>query len=65
MAAKDGITEADTSVATKKSVSILPYDDKDEIMTSNSFPATMSLWQNYASAWFRVIIPLYRSELLI
>jgi hypothetical protein len=54
MAAKDSITEADTSIATKKSVSILTYDDKDEIMTSNPFLATMSLRQNYTSAWFRV-----------
>jgi hypothetical protein len=37
MASKDGITEADTSITTKKSVTFLPYDDKDEIMTSNPF----------------------------
>src|SRR5215469_12819559 len=43
-----------TSIATKKSVSILPSDDKDEIMTSNPFQAAISLWQNYTSAWFRV-----------
>ena len=41
MAAKDSITEADTSIATKKSVSILPYDDKDEIITSNPFLGTI------------------------
>jgi len=54
MAAKDSITEADTGISTKKSVSVLPYDDKDEIVTSNPFLAAISLWQNYASAWFRV-----------
>jgi hypothetical protein len=54
IAAKDGITEADTSISTKKSVSVLPYDDKDEVMTSNPFQAAISLWQNYMSAWFRV-----------
>jgi hypothetical protein len=50
IATKDGVTEADT----KKSVSILPYDDKDEVITSNPFQAAISLWQNYMSAWFRV-----------
>ncbi len=54
IATKDGITEADTSISTKKSVSILPYEDKDEVMTSNPFQATISLWQNYMSALFRV-----------
>jgi len=54
MASKDGITEADTSITTKKSVTILPYDDKDEIMTSNPFQAAINLWQNYTNAWFRV-----------
>ncbi len=53
IAAKDGITEADTSISTKKSISVLPYDDKDEIMISNPFQA-ISLWQNYMNAWFRV-----------
>jgi hypothetical protein len=52
--AKDGITEADTSISTKKSVSVLPYEDKDEVMTSNPFQAAISLWQNYMSSWFRV-----------
>jgi hypothetical protein len=52
--ANDGITEADTGIFTKKSVSVLPYDDKDEVMTSNPFQAAISLWQNYMSAWFRV-----------
>ena len=51
---KDGVTEADTSINTKKSVTILPYDDKDEIMTSNPFQAAITLWQNYTNAWFRV-----------
>ena len=60
MAAKDSITEADTSIATKKSVSILPYDDKDEIITSNPFLAAISLWRNYTSAWFRVWNELLR-----
>ena len=54
MTSKDGITEADTSITTKKSVTILPYDDKDEIMTSNPFQAAITLWQNYTNAWFRV-----------
>jgi len=54
MVSKDGITEADTSITTKKSVTILPYDDKDEIMTSNPFQAAITLWQNYTNAWFRV-----------
>lgn len=54
IAAKDGITEADTSISTKKSVSVLPYEDKDEVMTSNPFQTAISLWQNYMSAWFRV-----------
>src|SRR5215471_15025522 len=53
MTSKDGITEADTSITTKKSVTILPYD-KDEIMTSDPFQAAITLWQNYTSAWFRV-----------
>jgi hypothetical protein len=52
MAAKNGNTEAGTSIATKKSVSVLPYDDKDEIMTTNPYLAAISLWQNYTSAWF-------------
>ena len=59
MAAKDGISEADTSIVTKKSVSILPYDDKDEI-TSNPFLAAISLWQNYTNAWFRVWNEFFR-----
>ena len=54
MASKDGITEADTSITTKKSVSVLPSDDKEEVMASNPFQAAISLWQNYTSAWFRV-----------
>src|SRR5215470_6470356 len=54
MTSKDGITEVDTSITTKKSVTILPYDDKDEIMTSNPFQAAITLWQNYTNAWFRV-----------
>ena len=54
VASKDSITEADTSIATKKSVTILPYDDKDEIMTSNPFLAAITLWQSYTNAWFRV-----------
>jgi hypothetical protein len=54
MASKDRITEGDTSITTKKSVTILPYDDKDEIMTSNPFQAAITLWQNYTNAWFRV-----------
>ena len=60
IAAKDGITEADTSISTKKSVSVLPYDDKDELMTSNPFQAAISLWQNYMSAWFRVWNEFFR-----
>jgi hypothetical protein len=39
MAAKNRITE--TCIATKKSVSVIPYDDKDEITTSNSFLAAI------------------------
>jgi len=54
MASKDGITEEDRSITTKKSVTILPYDDKDEIMTSNPFQAAITLWQNYTNAWLRV-----------
>src|SRR5215467_8425833 len=54
MVSKDGITEADTSITTKKSATILPYDDKDEIMTSNPFQAAITLWQNYTNSWFRV-----------
>ena len=54
MALKDGITEADTSITTKKSASVLPSDDKEEVMASNPFQAAISLWQNYTSAWFRV-----------
>jgi hypothetical protein len=54
MASKDRITEADTSITKKKSDTILPYDDKDEIMTSNPFQAAITLWQNYTNAWFRV-----------
>ncbi len=59
-AAKDGITEADTSMSTKKSVSLLPYDDKYKVMTSNPFQAAISLWQNYMSAWFRVWNEFFR-----
>ena len=54
MTSKDGIAEADTSITTKKSVTIFPYDDKDEIMTSDPFQAAITLWQNYANAWFRL-----------
>jgi hypothetical protein len=54
IAANDSITEADTCIYTKKSVSVLPYDEKYEVMTSNPFQAAISLWQNYMSAWFRV-----------
>jgi hypothetical protein len=60
IATKDGITDADTSISTKKSVSVLPYDDKDEVMTSNPFQAAISLWQNYMSAWFRVWNEFFR-----
>ena len=59
-AAKDGITEADTSISAKKSVSVLPYDDKDEVMTSNPFQAAISLWQNCMTAWFRVWNEFFR-----
>jgi hypothetical protein len=59
-AAKDGITEADTRISAKKSVSVLPYDDKDEVMTSNPFQAAISLWQNCMSAWFRVWNEFFR-----
>jgi hypothetical protein len=38
----------------KKSVSVLPFHNKDEFMISNSFQAAISLWQNCMSAWFRV-----------
>jgi hypothetical protein len=47
--AKDGITETDTSIATKKSISVLPYDDKDEVMTSNPFLAAISFWRLVSS----------------
>jgi hypothetical protein len=60
IATKDGITDADISMSTKKSVSVLPYDDKDEVMTSNPFQAAISLWQNYMSAWFRVWNEFFR-----
>jgi hypothetical protein len=59
IASKDGITEADTSITTKKSVTILPYDDND-VMTSNPFHAAISLWQNYTSAWLRVWNEFFR-----
>ena len=54
--AKDGIPDADTTVTIEKLVSVVPspYYDKHQVMTTNPFLATMSLWQRYISAWFRV-----------
>jgi hypothetical protein len=56
IAANDGISEADTSMSTKKSVYVLPYGDKD-VMTSNPFQAAVSLWQNYLRAWRNWFFP--------
>jgi hypothetical protein len=60
--AKDGTTDADTSIAIKKSVSVVPspYDDKGQAITTNPFLATMSLWQSYIGAWFRVCNEFFR-----
>ncbi len=60
--AKDGITDADTSIAIKKSVSVAlsPFDDKGQAITTNPFLATMSLWQSYTSAWFRACNEFFR-----
>jgi hypothetical protein len=57
---KDDIIDTDTNIAIKKLVSVAPYDDKDLVMTTNPFLATMSLWQSYISAWFRVCNEFFR-----
>ena len=58
--AKDDIIYAHTSIATKKLISVLPYDNKDHVITTNPFLALMSLWQSYISAWFRVCNEFFR-----
>jgi hypothetical protein len=60
--AKDGTTDADTSIAIKKSVFVVssPYDGKGQAITTNPLLTTMSLWQSYISAWFRVCNEFFR-----
>jgi hypothetical protein len=53
---RDSINDSDTHIATNKLVSVVPstYRDGDQIITTNPFLATMSLWQNFFNAWLRM-----------
>jgi hypothetical protein len=53
---RNSINDSDTRIATNKLVSVVPsiYRDGDQIITTNPFLATTSLWQNFFNAWLRM-----------
>lgn len=59
---RDSINDSDTNIATNKPISVVPsiYGDRGQLMTTNPFLATMSLWQNFFNAWFRMYNEFFR-----
>ena len=58
----DSINDSDRDIATNKPGSVVPYiyGDRDQIVTTNPFLATMSLWQNFFNAWLRMCNEFFR-----
>ena len=54
--------DSDRNIATNKPVSVVPYTygDRDQIITTNPFLATISLWQNFLNAWLRMCNEFFR-----
>jgi hypothetical protein len=59
---RDSINDSDTNIARNNSVSVVPstYGDGGQLMTTNPFLATMSLWQNFFIAWLRMCNEFFR-----
>ena len=58
----DSINDSDRNIATNKPVSVVPYTygDRDQIITTNPFLATISLWQKFFDAWLRMCNEFFR-----
>lgn len=58
----DSINDSDRDIATNKPGSVVPYiyGDRDQIVTTNPFLVTMSLWQNFFNAWLRMYNEFFR-----
>jgi hypothetical protein len=59
---RDSVNDSDTNIARNKSVSVVPstYGDRGQLITTNPFLATMSLWQNFFIAWLRMCNEIFR-----
>jgi hypothetical protein len=59
---RDSIANSDTNVDTNKPVSVVPstYGDWSQLISTNPFIATISLWQNFFNAWFRMSNEFFR-----
>jgi hypothetical protein len=59
---RNSINDSDTNIATDKPVSVVPstYGDGGQLITTNPFLATMSLWQNFFNAWLRMCDEFFR-----
>lgn len=59
---RDSINDPDTNITRNNSVSVVPstYGDRGQLITTNPFLATMSLWQNFFIAWLRMCNEFFR-----
>jgi len=59
---RDSINNSDTNIATNKPVSVVTstYGDGGQLIATNPFLATMSLWQNFFNAWLRMCNEFFR-----
>jgi hypothetical protein len=59
---RDSINDSDKNIARNNSVSVVPstYGDRGQLITTNPFLATMSLWQNFFIAWLRMCNEFFR-----
>ena len=59
---RDSINDSDKNIARNNSVSVVPstYGDRGQLITTNPFLATMSLWQDFFIAWLRMCNEFFR-----